>query len=346
MHLKNNFKHLSFKRLPVFRQPYIFAPQHNNMKKSVSFLLTLTIAACSFAQDVTVKDLKKDAEKSIKKDDKDTSNQTWKKGGLFNLNINQGSLSNWSAGGEKFSFSLNAFLNVFAFYKKDKNYWDNSLDLAYGIVNTTSLGKRKSSDRIDFTSKYGYALSKHLNVATLLNVRSQFARGFAYAKTTNDDDTALLTSKTLMPAYILLSLGLDYKPAGNFSLFLSPATARWVIVADDLLAPLYSVPVEKNARQEFGAFASANLLQKIGANMTFKSKMDLFSNYKSNPKNVDIFWTNVLAAKITRYINFTLNFDMIYDDDTQNVNPAKGPAPQLLQLMGLGFAYNFNAKKP
>ena len=80
--------------------------------------------------------------------------------------------------------------------------------------------------------------------------------------------------------------------------------------------------------------------------MTFKYKMDLFSNYKSNPQNIDIFWTNVLAAKITRYINFTLNFDIIYDDDTQNVNPAKGPAPQILQLMGIGFAYNFNAKKP
>ncbi len=316
------------------------------MKKPMCLLLILAMAANCFAQDGTVKDLKKDAEKSIKKDDKDTSNLAWKKGGLFNLNLNQGSLSNWSAGGEKFSFSLNAFLNVFAFYKEDKHSWDNSLDLAYGIVNTTSLGKRKSSDRIDFTSKYGYALSEHLNVATLLNVRSQFAKGFAYAKTANDDDTALLTSKTFMPAYVLLSLGLDYKPADNFSLFFSPATARWVIVGDDLLAPLYGVPVGSNARHEFGAFASANYLQKIGANMTFKSKMDLFSNYKSNPQNVDIFWTNVLAAKITKYINFTLNFDMIYDDDTQNVNPAKGPVPQILQLMGIGFAYNFNAKKP
>jgi hypothetical protein len=29
---------------------------------------------------------------------------------------------------------------------------------------------------------------------------------------------------------------------------------------------------------------------------------------------------------------------MIYDDNTQNINPAKGPAPQWLQLMGIGFA--------
>jgi len=324
----------------------LFLIKNNFMKPFIFLLFMLATNPGIFAQDGTIKNLKKESEKNIKKDDIDTTIQTWKKGGLFNLNINQGSLSNWSAGGEKFSFSLNAFLNVFAFYKKNKNSWDNSLDLAYGIVNTTSLGNRKSSDRIDFTSKYGYALSKHLNAAALFNARSQFANGYAYTKSFTGTDSALLTSKTLMPAYLLLSVGVDYKPAYNFSLFFSPATARWVIVGNDLLAPLYGVPFGKNARQEFGAFASANYLQKLGANMTFKSKMDLFSNYKSNPQNIDIFWTNVLAAKITKYINFTLNFDMIYDDDTQNVNPAKGPAPQILQLMGIGFAYNFNAKKP
>ena len=298
------------------------------------------------AQDNTVKDLKKESEKSIKKDPADTIPGNWKKGGLFNLNINQGSLSNWSAGGDQFSFSLNAFVNMYAYYKKDRNSWDNSLDMAYGIVNTTSLGNRKSSDRIDYTSKYGYALNKKLNLAALTNARSQFANGFSYLKGSAGQDSSSLTSKTLMPAYVLVSLGLDYKPTDNFSLFFSPATARWVIVGNDALAPLYGVPLGKNARSEFGAFASANLLQKISPNMTFKSKLDLFSNYKSNPQNIDIFWSNVLAAKLTKYINFTVNLDIIYDDDTKNVKPGKGPAPQILQLMGIGFAYNFKNKKP
>ena len=56
---------------------------------------------------------------------------------------------------------------------------------------------------------------------------------------------------------------------------------------------------------------------------------------------IDIYWTNNLTAKITKYINFSLTMDVIYDDDVHNVNPNKGPAPQILQLMGIGFAYNF-----
>jgi len=296
------------------------------------------------AQDPTIKDLKNEATKSIKKDPADTAAKTWKLGGLVNVNINQGTLTNWSAGGDQFSFSLNAFLNVFAFYKKNKSSWDNNLDLGYGIVNTTSLGSRKASDRIDLLSKYGYAISPKWNAAALFNVRTQFANGYAYSKTAAGADTAVIISKTFAPAFVLLSLGFDYKPNENFSLFLSPLTERWVIVADDSIAPLFGVVPGKNSKNELGAFVSANYTKKLGANFVYKSKLDLFSNYKQRPQNIDIFWTNALTAKLTKFINFSFQLDMIYDDDTKNVNPAKGPAPQWLQLMGIGLAWNFNKK--
>lgn len=314
------------------------------MKKILYTAFLLSSCAIVKAQDATVSELKKASEKTIKKDAGDTIPKKWKTGGQFSLNLNQGSLSNWSAGGDKFSFSLNSFLNVYAFYKKDRHSWDNNLDLAYGIVRTTSLGSRKATDRIDLTSKYGYALNKHLNLATLFNMRSQFAKGYAYSKTALGADTASLTSKTFTPMYLLLSLGLDYKPTDNFSLFVSPVTGRWVVVSDKLLGPLYGLDPGKTVKNELGAFVSANYNKKLGANMAFKTKLDLFSNYKKDPQNIDIFWTNVLTAKISKYINFSLNVDMIYDNDTKNTEAGKGPAPQWLQMMGIGFAYNFATK--
>jgi hypothetical protein len=315
------------------------------MKKILSVYILLLFATPAItAQDPSVKDLKNEAARSISKDPADTAAKTWKLGGLFNLNINQGTLSNWSAGGDKFSFSLNAYLNVFAFYKKNKHSWDNNLDLAYGMVSTTSLGSRKASDRIDLLSKYGYAICSKWNAAALFNLRTQFANGYAYSKTAAGLDTSSIISKTFAPAYVLLSLGFDYKPNDNFSLFISPLTERWVIVANDSIAPLFGVLPGKNSKNELGAFLSANYTAKLGADFVYKSKLDLFSNYKQKPRNIDIYWTNVLTAKITKYINFSFNLDMIYDDNTQHVNPVKGPAPQWLQLMGIGFAYNFNKK--
>ncbi len=310
------------------------------MKTILVILLLLVISTSSFAQDKGIRALKDDAAKTLKKDPTDTSKANWKKGGSLALNLNQGSLTNWSAGGENFSLSLNNYLNLFAFYKEGKHSWDNNLDLAYGIVTTTSLGMRKASDRINYFSKYGRELKPKLSLAGLVDFRSQFANGFAYSKTSAGLDTQAITSKTLQPAYILTSLGLDYKPNKDLSIFISPITARWIVVGSQELKAIYNVPLNKSARQELGAFASINYLKALNKTVTYKSKLDLFSNYKSNPQNVDIFFTNVLTAKLMKYINFSLNVDLIYDDDIANTKPGRGPAPQILQLMGVGFAYN------
>jgi hypothetical protein len=313
------------------------------MYKYFLFVLLLSVSFQLQAQDATIKALKSEVEKPIKKDAGDTLMIPWKKGGLFNFNVNQGSLSNWAAGGDKFSFSMNAYLNLFAFYKKGRHSWDNSLDLAYGIVQTTSLGRRKASDRIEFTSKYGNAISKKLNLTGLFNLRTQFADGFSYEKDATGIERANLISRPFSPAFILFSPGVDYKPADYLSIFLSPVTGRWVVVTDPILNNKYGVPEGNKVKDELGAFLSINFRKKFNNNFEYKSKMDLFSNYKNNPQNIDIFWTNVLSAKITKYINFNLNVDMIYDDDTKNVVPGKGPASQWLQLMGIGFAYNFKS---
>src|SRR4051812_6049785 len=129
--------------------------QQNNIHimKKIIFFICLLIGFYSNAQDETVKKLKTESDKTIKKDPADTINQVWKKGGLFSLNISQGSLSNWAAGGDKFSLSLNAILSAYAFYKKDKHSWDNTLDINFGYLRTTSLGNRKNDDRFDLLSK-------------------------------------------------------------------------------------------------------------------------------------------------------------------------------------------------
>src|SRR5580658_8625555 len=106
------------------------------MMSSLAVLVTLGI----FAQNKTAQDLKSASGMNIAKDQNDTVPKTWKIGGLFNLNFNQSALSNWSAGGDKSSVSLETFLNAHAFYKEGKNAWDNTLDMAYGMVSTTSLG--------------------------------------------------------------------------------------------------------------------------------------------------------------------------------------------------------------
>lgn len=291
------------------------------------------------AQDKTVGNLKSESSREIKKDPNDTIPKTWKAGGLYNLNFNQAALSNWSAGGDKSSVSLATFLNLHAYYKKGKRAWDNTLDLAYGVVNTTSLGTRKSDDRIDLLSKYGYDIGKHWYASMLFNFRSQFSKGYAYP----DGKPKQTTSDFLAPAYILLSPGLNYKPNDQFSFFVSPLTARWVIVKNDSLASVgaFGVDSGKNSRFEFGAFASISYNKKISSSAVYTGRLDLFSNYLHNPQNISLYWTNILAVKISKVLSMSLTVNMIYDNDIKSVNSdgtLGGPKPQLQELFGLGLA--------
>ena len=119
------------------------------MKQLIFFLFTL-ICSTVTAQDASIQKIRLETQRTIKKP-LDTSNKIWKKGGLYGINISQGSLSNWAAGGDNFSLSVNSILNLFAFYKKGKTSWDNTFDFNLGYVNTTSIGGRKNDDRFDRT---------------------------------------------------------------------------------------------------------------------------------------------------------------------------------------------------
>ncbi|HVM88848.1 MAG TPA: DUF3078 domain-containing protein [Puia sp.] len=309
------------------------------MKKICVSLFVIAFALNVSAQDKTVQELKNESAKEIKKDPNDTIPKTWKIGGLYNLNFNQAALSNWAAGGDKSSVSLATFLNLYAYYKSGKRVWDNTLDLAYGIVNTTSLGTRKSDDRIDLLSKYGYDLGKHWYASMLFNFRTQFSKGYAYPA----NQPKQVTSDLFAPVYILLSPGFNYKPNDEFSFFISPATARWVIVQNDSLASVgaFGVDSGKNSRFEFGAFASVSYNKKISSSAVYTGRLDLFSNYLHNPQNISLYWTNILAVKISKILSMSITVNMIYDNDIKSVNSdgtSGGPKPQLQELFGLGLA--------
>ncbi|HEU4473038.1 MAG TPA: DUF3078 domain-containing protein [Flavisolibacter sp.] len=288
----------------------------------------------SQAQDETVKKLQADAGKTIDKAE-DTTQRAWRKGGIANLNLSQGALSNWAAGGDKFSLSLNAIVSLYAFYKHEKSSWDNTLDFNLGYLNTTTLGSRKNDDRIDLLSKYGYSIGPKWNIAALANFRTQMLRGHTYP-----EDVKTFSSAFLSPAYVLGSLGFDFKPNSEFSLFLSPVTARWVIVKDDSLSAqgLYGVVPGRHSRSELGAFVTAAYIKELNKVVSYKGRLDLFSNYKNNPEKIDVFMSNILSVKLAKLLSATWNVDLIYDDDVRIFgDDGNSPALQLKSLVGIGL---------
>src|SRR4030095_5655322 len=113
----------------------------------------------------------------------------WRHGGFVNLNFNQVSLSNWAAGGDN-SIAFSSLGNGFINYITEKRYWENSLDLAYGLTKTGDDAIRKFDDKIEFNTKYGHRIKGNLYLAALVNFRSQFQPGYDYYE---HDSTVLLS---------------------------------------------------------------------------------------------------------------------------------------------------------
>jgi hypothetical protein len=310
------------------------------MKKIFIGVALLLSNAIAFAQDKSVNKLKDESGKEIAKDAADTIVKTWKKGGVVGANLAQASLSNWAAGGDDFSLSANALVSLFAFHKKGRTSWDNTFEFNFGYIKTTSLGGRKNDDRIDLLSKYGWALSPKWDLSGIFNFRSQLFKGYNYSAGAKE-----LSSAFLSPAYLLLGVGLNFKPTSHFSVFISPATVRLTVVKDDSLSAkgLYGVEPGEHHKWEFGAFLSANYVKDLNKIVSYKGRLDLFSNYAHNPQNVDFLMSNIFAAKLSKWVTATWNFDMIYDDDVRLFGANKNAAAlQVKSLIGVGLLVKFS----
>ena len=83
------------------------------MKKIIVTHCLMLMATASFAQD--------------------TDTTYWKVGGIGSLTFSQVSLTNWSAGGQN-SATVNFNYGMFADYNRDRTKWENSLNIAYGLI--------------------------------------------------------------------------------------------------------------------------------------------------------------------------------------------------------------------
>lgn len=323
------------------------------MNKIFFTAIMMAVSAVSFAQ--VVDEELTEAEKKIKTQKTDTV-EGWKTGGVFGANLTQASFTNWAAGGEN-SVAVNGLLSTFANYKKGRSSWDNTLNLAYGILQQGEDDIRKTDDRIDFMSKYGYKASKRWYYAGLVNFKTQFAPGYNYP---ND---SVEISTFLAPAYALAAIGMDYKPNDGFTAFISPFTARMTIVNDKTLADAGAFGVDpaefdalgnkikngKTIRAEYGGYIRVMYKKDIMENVNLETRFDAFSNYSEEPMHIDVNWELLLAFKVNKFISATISTQLIYDHDidiavdrnNDGVLDGVGPRVQFKEILGIGLNYKF-----
>lgn len=336
-------------------------------------LLLITVACLAFSNANAQLEKTDDVKKQLQTENKDTVAFIY--GGVFNLGFNEGFLHNWAAGGELGSITANAVFSGFTIRMKHRHIWTNNLDMNYGLFYAYSnrFVPRKTDDRIDLTSKYGIRLdtASDFYLTGLFNFKSQFSKAYDYSQSNWD---TFSTSRFFSPAYFTLAIGMEYRRGSNLSLFLSPAAARFTFVDKyyTIRNPegAFGVEYGKTTRTEFGAYFSGRYMVDITKNLSFRTRLDLYTNYlaknsvdslgmvvkKDNPGNVDVLFDNLFAWKVGKFVSLTLGATMIYDNDipyqktyidetgTEVLKDDPGAGlgwVQLKQILTIGFIYKF-----
>ncbi len=307
------------------------------MRKIIAVLGLILISTQIFSQELVEKS--KDFQKQFKEVAKDLpikkDTTYWLNEGEFSIQLNQVSFSNWAAGGDN-SYAAVVGLNYAMNYAKNKSVWANQVVLSYGMQNLDG-DLRKTDDKIDLASKYGYSISKKANLGVLFSLRSQFTKGYNYPNT----DTYV--SRFAAPLYLGLGPGIDYKPNKHLSLFFAPTTVQWVIIADDYLSNLgvFGNAAGEKVRTQFGAALTMQLKKEIAKNMKVNTKLALFSDYLNNPQNLIVNWDFVLDMKVNSFISAKITTGLIYDDNIiindEDGNPL-GPRIQFKEMFGAGLS--------
>ena len=193
----------------------------------------------------------------------------------------------------------------------------------------------------------------------MFDFKTQFAKGYNYASTDGEPDVKV--SNLLAPAYMTFSLGMDYKPNDHLSFFVSPATARWIIVNDEQLADAGAFGVEKaeydtlgnvithssGLKSELGAYVRLAYTKDIWKNVNFATILELYSDYLSTPQNIDVDWQVVITMKVNEFLNAQVKTHLIYDHDTpvgiddsgNGTFDRFGPRTQFSEQLSLGIVY-------
>jgi hypothetical protein len=341
----NNSVELSSLRRSIIHVNNNFATNKVAMKYLKLIALSLSVGF-SFAQEVG-----------------DTLPKKWKLKSVFGINGTQSQFVNWNAGGRN-NISAIGFINASANYRSEKLIFENDMSLALGGVKylgASSSGEilQKTDDQIQITSSLGYPFNEKWSATFMADFKTQFLDGFNYP---ND---SVRISSFMAPGYLNLSVGADYKPNEDLTMFYSPVSSKMTFVQDQTLADQGAFGVKaaeydatagelivagENFRYELGSYFRIRYNKEIFKNINLDAKLSLFSNYLDRPENIDVNSDILFTFKVNSWFSASLNWSMIYDHDI-NIMDASGnvgPRLQFKSVLGVGISYsleNFEEKK-
>jgi hypothetical protein len=269
----------------------------------------------------------------------------WVDGGKFGISFSQVGLTNWAAGGDP-SVSFSGLFSYSLKYEKEPHLWVTKLDAGYGAqrIGRDEEHFKKTDDNLILITRYGYQVSNKWYLSAQGGFRTQFYKGYNY-----ENDTSILISAFMAPAYSKMGIGLSYNhnfsESESFSLTFAPLNGKATFVMDDTLSARGDFGVEpgKSFLFQGGMDLSMALNKEILKNVTLTTSLAMFSQFR-NMGAIDVNWEMLLWFRINEYLAANISTQLIYDEDVTIIDSEGNQVNSLVQfkeVLGLGLTLTF-----
>jgi len=211
---------------------------------------------------------------SISAQEAEQTPSPWSCTGVVGLNASATGLVNWAAGGNN-NVNGVAFGKVRLLFNGDNLSWESNLNLEYGLsyIDQKYDAFQKSSDVIDFKTKFGWQFQKSWFLTVSGGFKSQFDLGRAYNGSEDDDP---IVSKFLSPSYTDVSVGIDWKPNSIFSIYVSPVAGQiTTAIVGDKMNDKYGGLLREQMQEKYATWSYS---KEANADGTYDK---IYKNYKA-----------------------------------------------------------------
>lgn len=277
----------------------------------------------------------------------------WKKQNRIGFDVQGVAFENWSAGGTDAISSMFS-LELKRIYKRRNIRWSSELMTRYGIHAQKNHRLKKTEDRLELNSTFGYRSDTLSNwfYSAKFNLRTQFDKGYNYP------DRSQHISGFMAPGYIYSGLGAEFA-INNDSLmvYISPATHKTTLVLDRQLANRGDFGVEpalidedgtvlkkgRKFKSEIGILITNEFQIELFKDIEISNRLSLYTDYLNNFGNIDIDWDLNFNFRVNQYVVAKLSSYIKYDDETKTLRENEagemiegGARLQWKQKLGIG----------
>lgn len=266
----------------------------------------------------------------------------WMHGVKGSLQFSQAYISpNWYQGGNN---NLNMLLNAIYQVKLNPAYhpklmFENTVQYKLGINSAPEDTLRSyniSEELFQINTKVGIKAARSWYYSLVMLLKTQFFNSYK----SNSKD---LTAAFMSPGELNIGLGMTYNYVSKdkrlqFDASISPLTYNLKTSINSRINPAtFGIKEGHKAVNSFGSSAEAKLAWKLVRNITWNSRLFVFSNYEYLQGD----WENTFNFAINSYFSTQIQVHLRYDSHSPSLANSQWHLWQMKEILSFGLSYTF-----